>query len=43
MDYENSKDLLKALMSKVKKDIIGISAKEKTGLRELTKVLFNNL
>ncbi|MFH1645476.1 MAG: Obg family GTPase CgtA [Candidatus Omnitrophota bacterium] len=43
MDCENSKVVLNSLMSKLKKDIIGVSAKEKTGLNKLTEVLFDNL
>lgn len=43
MDCENSKVVLKSLMSKLKKDIIGVSAKEGTGLSELKQVFFDNL
>jgi len=43
IDLENSKENLKALKQKIKKDVIGISAKENIGIKGLIKILADKL
>jgi len=43
IDLENSKENLNALKQKIKKDVIGISAKESIGIKELIKILADKL